>query len=99
MDVFVLFIILLVVALIFKKVSNVVIFFGLIDTFLRIIDYIGKNTIEKVNAVINKIFPDSIPAIISLHSDGVLESILMWIYVFLMILFVYYVAKMLIHRI
>ena len=98
MDVFVLFIILLIVALIFKKFSNVAIFFGLIDVFLRILDYIGKNTIEKVNEIINKIFPASIPAIIAKYSQGILESILMWVYVFLMILFVYYVFRMLLHR-
>ena len=98
MDILVIFIILLIVALVFKKVSNVIIFFGLIDVFLRILDYIGKNTVEDVNNIINKLFPDSIPAIISAYSSGTLESILMWVYVFLMILFVYYVFRMLLHR-
>ena len=94
----VIFIILLIVALVFKKFSNVIIFFGLIDVFLRILDYIGKHTIKEVNEFINKIFPDSIAAIIQGNSTGILESILMWIYVFLMILFVYYVFRMLLHR-
>ncbi len=99
LDVIIIFVILLIVALVFKKVSNVFIFFGLIDVTLRIIDYIGKNTIKSVNETINKIFPDSIPSIISSHSTGTLESILMWGYVLLMILFVYYVFRMLINRI
>jgi len=98
MDVLIIFIILLIVALVFKRFDNVIIFFGIIDVFLRILDYIGKNTIEKVNEIINKIFPDSIPAIITSYSEGVLESILMWVYVVLMILFVYYVFRMLLHR-
>lgn len=98
MDILIIFIILLIVALIFKKASNVIIFFGLIDIFLRILDYVGNNTISKVNEVINKIFPDSIPAIIKSYSDGTLESILMWGYILLMILFVYYVFRMLLHR-
>lgn len=97
-DIVVIFIILLIVALVFKRLSNVIIFFGLIDIFLRILDYIGKHTIEEVNNVINKVFPDSIEAIIKVHSDGVLQDILMWIYIFLMILFVYYVFRMLLHR-
>lgn len=97
-DIVVIFIILLIVALVFKRLSNVIIFFGLIDVFLRILDYIGKHTIEEVNNVINKVFPDSIEAIIKVHSDGVLQDILMWIYIFLMILFVYYVFRMLLHR-
>ena len=98
MDIIVVFIILLIVALVFKRVSNVIIFFGLIDIFLRILDYIGDNTIEEVNNVINKIFPSSIPAIIGNYSEGVLLNILMWGYILLMILFLYYVFKMLLHR-
>jgi hypothetical protein len=98
MDILIIFIVLLIVALVFKKTSNVIIFFGLIDVFLRILDYIGNNTIQEVNNVINKIFPDSIPAIIRAYSSGTLESILMWVYILLMILFVYYVFRMLLHR-
>ena len=97
-DVLIIFIILLIVALVFKRASNVIIFFGLIDVFLRILDYIGNNTIESVNEIINKIFPDSIPAIIKVNSSGILESILMWGYILLMLLFVYYVFRMLLHR-
>ena len=99
MEIVIIFIILLIVALVFKKASNVFIFFGLIDIFLRIVDYIGKNTISEINNFINKIFPDSIPAIITNHSTGLLESILMWGYVLLMILFMYYVFRMLLHRV
>ena len=98
MDIVVIFIILLIVALVFKRLDNVIIFFGLIDVFLRILDYIGKNTIEDINKVINQLFPDSIPAIITSHTEGIIETILMWIYVLLMILFVYYVFRMLVHR-
>ena len=98
MDIVIIFIILLIVALVFKRVSNVIIFFGLIDIFLRIIDYIGKHTSSDINNFINKIFPDSIPAIINKYSTGVLEDVLMWVYVGLMILFLYYVFRMLLHR-
>ena len=98
MDIVVIFILLLIAALAFKRFSNVIIAFGLIDIFLRILDYIGKNTVSEVNNFINKIFPDSIPSIISNYSEGVLESILMWGYILLMILFVYYVFRMLLHR-
>ena len=98
MDIVVIFVILLIVALVFKRVSNVIIFFGLIDIFLRILDFIGKNTTKDINDFINKIFPDSIPAVIRGYSSGTLETVLIWIYVFLMILFLYYVFRMLLHR-
>ena len=97
-SVIVIFIILFVVALTTKKKSNVFIAFGLIDIFLRIMDYIGNHTIEEVNSIINKIFPSSIGAIITNYSTGVLEDILMWIYVFLMALFFYYVLRLLLKR-
>lgn len=98
MDIVIIFIILLIVALVFKRLSNVIIFFGLIDIFLRIADYIANNTISEIKDFINKLLPDSIPAIISNYADGTLESILMWGYVLIMILFVYYVFRMLLHR-
>ena len=94
----IIFIILLIVALWLKKPSNVIIVFGLIDITLRILDYIGKHTIEEVNNIINKIFPDSIPAIINGNSTGILSDILMWLYVIIMILFVYYVFRSLLKR-
>ncbi len=98
LDVIIIFIILLIAALIFKRFSNVIISFGLIDIFLRILNYIGNNTIKEVNEFINKIFPSSIASIISKHCDGTLESILMWGYVLLMSMFLYYVFRMLLKR-
>ena len=98
MDIVVIFIILLIVALVFKRLDNVIIFFGLIDIFLRIVNYIGDHTIDEIKNIVNKIFPDSIPAIISNYSEGLLENILIWGYVLLMALFIYYVFRMLIHR-
>lgn len=94
----VIFIILLIIALWLKKPSNVIIAFGLIDITLRILNYIGEHTIKEVNNVINKIFPDSIPAIINGNCSGILNDILMWGYILLMILFVYYVFRMLMKR-
>ena len=91
-------IILLIIAFTSRKKNNVIIAFGLIDIFLRILDYIGTHTIKEINDFINKIFPSSIAAIIEDNSSGTLEDILMWIYVFLMILFFYHVLKLLIKR-
>ena len=91
-------IIILLVAIFSRKKTDTFIAFGLVDVFLRIIDYIGNHTIEEVNNIINKIFPSSIGAIIENYSTGVLQDILMWIYVLLMALFFYYVLRLLIKR-
>ena len=91
-------IIVLGIAIFSKKKSNAFIAFGLIDVFLRIMNYIGEHTIKEVNDIINKIFPSSIPAIISNYSTGILEDILMWGYILLMSLFFYYVLRLLLKR-
>ena len=98
MDIVIIFIILLIVALVFKRLDNTIIFFGLIDIFLRILNFIGNNTIKELNTFINKYFPESIPAIIRGYSSGTLELVLIWAYVILMCLFLCYVFRMLLHR-
>ena len=97
-SVIVIFVILFVVALTTKKKDNVFLAFGLIDIFLRIINYIGEHTISEVNNIINKLFPDSIPAIIYNYTSGTLEDILMWGYVLLMSIFFYEVLRLFMKR-
>ena len=97
-SVIVIFIILFVVALTTKKKSNVFLVFGLIDIFLRIIDYIGAHTISEVNNIIDKIFPDSIAAIITYYTNGTLSDILMWGYILLMIIYFYHVFRLFMKR-
>ena len=98
MDIVIIFVILLIVALLFKRLDNTIIFFGLIDIFLRIVDFIGNNTVKELNNFINRYLPSSIPAIIRSYSSGTLEIVLIWVYVGLMCLFLYYVFRMLLHR-
>ena len=98
MDIVIIFVILLIVALVFKRLDNTIIFFGLIDIFLRIVDFIGNNTVRELNNFINRYLPSSIPAIIRSYSNGTLELVLIWVYVGLMSLFLYYVFRMLLHR-
>ena len=97
-SVIVIFVILFVVALTTKKKNNIFLVFGLIDIFLRIMDYIGEHTISEVNNIINKIFPNSIPAIIYNYTDGTLSDILMWGYILLMAIFFYEVLRLLMKR-
>lgn len=99
MDIVILLIIVILIAIIFKNASNTIIFLGLIDIFLRILNYIGNNTTREINAIINKYFPSSIPGIISKYCSGTIETILIWGYVILMCMFLYYVFRMLLRRI
>ena len=98
MDIIIILIALIVIALIFKRVDNTIIAFGLIDVFLRIVDFFSRH-ISFIQKAIGKYVPSSIEAIIEHHATGALETILIWIYVILMMLFWFYVLKMLLHRI
>ena len=97
-SVIVVFVILFVVALTTNKHSNIFLAFGLIDIFLRLINYIGNHTIKEVSDIVNKIFPNSIASIITHYTSGTLADILMWGYVLLMIIFFCQVCKMFIKR-
>lgn len=93
-SVIVIFIILLVVAFTSRKRSNVFLAFGLIDIFLRIIDYIGAHTLKEINDFVNSIFPNSIPSIVTHYTSGTLTDVLMWGYVLLMTIFFFHVFKL-----
>ncbi len=97
-SVIVIFVILFIVALTTKTKSNVFLAFGLIDIFLRIINYIGNHTIKEVSDIINRIFPNSIAAIITHYTSGTLANILMWGYILLMIIFFFQVCRLFLKR-
>ena len=93
-SVIVIFVFLFIVALTTKYKSNIFIAFGLIDIFLRIINYIGNHTIGEISDIVNKIFPNSIASIIAHYTSGTLCEILMWGYVLLMVIFFFQVCKL-----
>ncbi len=97
-SVIVIFVILFIVALTSKKHSNIFLAFGLIDIFLRLINYVGDHTIKEVNDIVDKIFPNSIAAIISNYTNGTLCDILMWGYILLMAIFFFQVCRLFMKR-
>ena len=99
MDIVIVLILLIIIALVFKRIDNTIIAFGLIDVFLRIVFFIGNHTTSGIREFTNKYFPASIEAILRNHSSGALETILIWLYVILMVMFWYFVLRMLIRRI
>ncbi len=97
-SVIVIFVLLFIIALTTKKHSNIFLAFGLIDIFLRIVNYIGNHTIGEIADIVNTIFPNSIAAIITHYTSGVLSDILMWGYVLLMIIFFVQVCRLFFKR-
>ncbi len=97
-SVIVIFVLLFIIALTTNKKSNIFIAFGLIDIFLRLINYIGNHTIKEIGDIVNKIFPNSFAAIITHYTSGTLEQILMWGYILLMVIFFFQVCRIFFKR-
>ena len=93
-DVIVLLVLLIVVIFVYKKFSSFVYSLAIIDIFLRIVNFIGKNVpVPELKALITKYFPGSVPAIIDNYTNGILYTIFMWIYVGFYICFLFYITK------
>ena len=98
MDAIIFLILLLVVIFFFKRVSNTVFFVAIVDISLRILTFIKNNTFKEIKTFIAKYFPENIPSIIAKYAKGALYTVLVWIYVILMAMFLYYVIKIFIKR-
>ena len=81
-DLLVLIILLIVVVFVFKRFSSFVYSVAIIDIFLRILNFIELNVeVPELQKLIHKYFPDSIASLIYQYTDGILTTILMWVYV------------------
>lgn len=99
-DVIVIILLIIIVALVFKRFDNTVIFLGLTDVFLRLFHFIGdKAGIKSFNHFINRYLPTSVLSVVESHAEGIIYTILLWLYIVIMLLFVFYVLRMLFHRI
>lgn len=83
----------------FRRFSKLVYAFAIIDLFLRLIDYIANNIgIKGFQIWVNNIFPNSIPAIITRYTNGLLFTIIIWIYVGIMVFFLGYTIRAFIRK-
>ena len=83
----------------FRKFSKFVEAWAIVDIFLRILHFVANNIgIPEFAKWANNTLPASIPSIISNYCSGVIEFILLWIYVILMGIFLYYCVHRLIKK-
>ena len=93
-DLIVLVVIILAVFIFFRKFSSVLYAIFIFDLILRGLTYIKWNiNVADVTKIINKYIPESIPAIIGKYLDGVFYTIVMWIYIALLFIFIGYLIK------
>lgn len=72
---------------------------GVIDILLRIIAFIKVQLLKgEILVFLNKYVPNSIPNMIDKYTDNTLTTILMWVYVAIMIIFEFYLIRILIKK-
>lgn len=95
MEVVIIMAILGAIVFFFKRTfSGFVYAVGMVDIFLRIVAFLkGKILGGSALTFVNRWFPSSIYGLIESYTNGVLETILIWIYVIIMIIFEAYIIK------
>lgn len=93
-------VVLIVFVIIYSKRFQTYIFgFGMIDILFRILNIInGFIPIKEVRSFINTYIPDSVSAVINKYTKGVFNTVLIWIYVVIMAIFLFYVVKIFVKR-
>lgn len=80
----------------FRRLDSSVYFVASLDIFFRILTFIKNNLgVSEISSFIGKYFPESIPGIIYKYTDGILSTVLMWIYVGMFALFLFYTVRIL----
>lgn len=80
----------------FRRLDSSVYFIASLDIFFRILTFLKNNLgIPEISSFIGKYFPESIPGIIYKYTDGVVSTILIWIYVLLFGVFLFYTVRIL----
>ncbi|MFI3307564.1 MAG: hypothetical protein R3Y21_03250 [Mycoplasmatota bacterium] len=100
MDLLIIVILVVIVALYFKRFSNVVYLIGFIDMFCRVFHtmVINIGLLEVRSFLYDLNIPYSIGSLLSTYSTGILYTILLWIYIIFMWIFIYYLLKVVIKR-
>ncbi len=93
-------IVLLVFVIIYSKRFQTYMFgFGMIDILFRILNLInGFIPSKEVRTFISTYIPESIPSVINHYTSGIFNTILIWIYIIIMAIFLYYVVRIFIKR-
>ena len=94
MDLAIFLILMAVVIFFFKRFSSFIYFVAIVDIFLRILTFIKLNVnVPELYALINKYIPENVPAIIDRYTNGIVYTVLLWIYVIIFCIFLFYVTR------
>ena len=93
MDLIIILVLIILTIIFFRRFSNVVYIICIIDMFLRIISKIEVLLgIKEISNLVNRYLPDSLLAVINSYSSGIINTILVWLYVGIYVILLYYVV-------
>ena len=99
MDLIILLVLIAIVIFFFKDFTAFVYLLGIIELFLRIINFFANNIkMGEVSAWINSKIPNSIFLIIDKYADGLLYTVLCWLVVICFCVLLFNLVKYLIKR-
>lgn len=100
MDAVIILILIFVIVFFVKKTfSGFIYSVGMIDILLRLIHFLNVNLFSgEIQAFFNKYFPISIPNMIGRYTNDILETVLVWAYVVIMIIFEFYIIRTFFHK-
>lgn len=94
MDLVILLLLIGLVIFFFRRFSSLIYLIGIVDIFLRLVTFIKVElTKGELYAIIDKYIPFNIPTLLGNYSDGLLYTILLWLYIAAMIIFEFYLIK------
>lgn len=94
MDLVILVVLIGVVIFFFKRFSSFVYFIVIVDIFLRLLHTIVVHLqIAELTSFVGNYIPSSIPAIINAYSSEIFNTLLIWGYIILYVIFEFYVIR------
>ncbi|MGN0973886.1 MAG: hypothetical protein ACI4OT_04020 [Bacilli bacterium] len=89
-DLIVVLVIFIICLIWFKRFSTFIYFFAIVDILFRLLNFLVNNVnIPFVSSFVNTYIPSSIPGLIGKYTNGVFETILLWVVFVLYVLFEY----------
>lgn len=98
-DLVALIVLIVIVAIYSKRFQTYIFGFGMIDILFRILNIInGFIPIKEIRTFINTYIPESVPSVINKYTNGIFNTVLIWIYVLIMAIFLYFIIKLFVKR-
>lgn len=99
MDLIILLVLIAIIIFFFKDFTAFVYFLGIIEMFLRIVNFIANHIgVSELSVWMNTNFPNSIFSILAKYSNGLLYEVLCWLLVLCFCVLLFNLVKYLIKR-